>query len=484
MYHVDLSKKRTQIALRFFSYGVMAVATAVLSILAIYYAMGFRFNRNLTIEQGGVVQFRSTPDGARVFTDGQQRDNTPSRAYLSAGQHTVEMQRDGYRNWQKNVSLTPGQLLWLDYTRFIPNVINTTAQKQFDGVVASLSSPDRRWLLVQDKLNSPVMTLVDLADEELPQFKELAVSDAKLTKKDAKLGNFSLIEWSLDSRHFLVRHNNQDIDELIWVDREKPEAAINLSQLFRLDIGKVHFAGNNPNILYAQTGDVLRRLDVGSNSASAALVTDVTSFVLYGAEDVAFVAERELDTALKSRKQIVGTYRGGKETTIRSFELGKPITIDLTEYFRHRYLAINTGDAQVEIIKDPAEGAQAETTSVTLNLDEPATWLKFSGNGRMLVAGAKKTWATYDLEIAEAYKNQVPSDLASPLEWLDDFHLWIDVGGNLKIVEFDGQNASDITQVAPGFNVSLSPNGQSLFSFSPVKDSKLSLQSSRLIVEN
>lgn len=479
MYHIDISKKRTQLALRFFSYGVMAVATAVLSVLAIYYALGFRFNRNLTIEQGGIVQFRSAPEGARVLTDGKKRDNTPSYAYLSAGDHEVQMQLNGYRSWQKRISLMPGQLLWLDYIRFIPNQIDTQIVKQLSNLDDSLFSPDKRWLAIFEDTKTPTLTLVDIADEKSPNFKTIDIPVQLLTKKDDKIGNLSLLEWSLDSRYLLLRHHNGDINEVVRIDRDKPEETVNLSKDFRLDIGQLHFSGTNPNIVYALTGDVLRKLDIGAGSASAALVTDVITFTLYGSDDIAFVAERELNPG-SARQQVVGIYKAGKESVVRNFELGRPILVDLTEYFRHSYLAISYGDEQVEIIKNPG---QATGTSVKLTMSEPADWMEFSNHGRILVAGAKKTWFSYDLELALSHQTQETNQLNGPLKWLDDFHLYSEGKGKLAIFEFDGQNRNEIVDVAEGFAAGLSANGRSLFSFNRNQD-KTELQVSRLVVEN
>src|SRR5262249_48758655 len=106
MWHIDLASKRARLALRFFTYGVMTLATILLTTLAVFYAMGYRFNQNdLTFEQGGLIQFRSAPEGAQVYIDGAlQGFTTPGRANLGAGTHTVSMQLKGYRSWQKTVA--------------------------------------------------------------------------------------------------------------------------------------------------------------------------------------------------------------------------------------------------------------------------------------------------------------------------------------------------------------------------------------------
>ena len=71
-----------------------------------------------------------------------------------------------------------------------------------------------------------------------------------------------------------------------------------------------------------------------------------------------------------------------------------------------------------------------------------------------------------------------------PLKWLDDYYLWSDAGDRLRLVEFDGQNERDITSVARGYDVSLSPTGHSLFSIGKnAVTGAYSLQISPLIID-
>src|SRR5690606_25865776 len=107
MKKIDLSSKRAKLAIRFFTYGIMTLSTIVLTVVLIFVALGYRFDqRDLTFDQGGLVQFRSAPEGAAITIDGQRQSiKTPEKANLDAGQHTFGMDLTGYRPWQKTVSL-------------------------------------------------------------------------------------------------------------------------------------------------------------------------------------------------------------------------------------------------------------------------------------------------------------------------------------------------------------------------------------------
>lgn len=480
-----MSTKRAKLALRFFTYGVMAVSTILLTGMAIFYAMGYRFNQsNLRIEQGGLVQLRSMPESASVFVDGKEKNDlrTPSRAYLSAGKHSIEMRLNGYQVWKRDFELQAGQLLWLDYARLMPSNITTSPVRAFGGVTAAEFSPDRRWLILNETPSASAFTLFDLSDETKPVSTVTTIPADQLTHIAGQTERFSLIEWDFGSRSVLVRHDVGDVHEVLRIDRTKPDTAVNISRLFGLAIDQVHFAGGNQSVVYAQTGNVLRRLDVDSSTASATLVAGVKSFTVYGEDRIAFVANQQVtENGVPTMRQVVGTYQNGKEVIARDYPVDASLHIALTEYFRHQYLAISSGDNMVEILRDPAEKAAETPVYASFNLGKEALWLTFSSNGRMLAAGNGNAWSTYDLEVAGTYSGTINKNVDLPLKWLDDYYLWTEAEDTLQVVEFDGQNRREITRSTNGFPVSLSQNGKSLFSFSK-SDASVIMQDSRLVL--
>lgn len=490
MFPISLRSKRAQLALRFFSYGVMTLATVLLTALAIFYAMGYRFNQStLLFEQGGLVQFRSTPEGATVVVDGTVQDfKTPGRANLTAGVHTIVMQLGGYREWQRTVPIAPGQLLWLNYTRFIPNSVTTTPLKNFSTLAATLASPDRRWMLLQEKSDSPTLTLADLSNEKTPAYSNITLPDSKLSKIDGKYGQLTLVEWDLSSRYFIVHQQNGPNDAWLRVDRTNPGNTINISDLFRLNIGSVHFAGNNSNVVYAKTDDVLRRLDVVAHDASAALVDGVEQFDVYGDDTISFVAKRQTDSNdPNTTQQIVGLYANNKETVVQTEPADAHLLTVYGQYDNHSFLAIHKGDGMVQILRDPAANVNSKETAefASFKLGQPAQWLKMSNSGRMITAGYADTVVTYDLEIGKAYQSTLGflgANNTRAMQWLDDYYLWSDAGDRLQIVEFDGKNDREITTVAPGFDITLSQNGNVLFSVGKnVITNSYFLQASQLV---
>lgn len=485
---IDLSSKRAKLALRFFTYGVMTVATIVLTVFLVFVALGYRLDKNFTFSQGGLVQFNSTPNNASVTIDGKlQSFRTQDKANLAAGPHSINMSLDGYHTWSKTVDLAPGQLLWLNYARLIPNSITTSTLKSYPSVAATLPSPDRHWLLMQMKSDEPVYTLVDYSDETKPQYTEFTLPDGLFTKKDGKYGTFKLIEWDLQSKFALIEHDNGDVTEFARVDRSKPADAVNLTKLFSLNVKEAHFSGSNANTIFAKTDDVLRKLDVNGPTASAALVTGLQDFTVYGEDTIAFTQLQEKTTGDQSTKQqIIGVFKGGKIMQAREVSASQPLRFAYNEYDNHSYLAVTEADGStVDVIRDATSTGASKDTSVyaTFNLGSHVDYLTFSSNGRMILAQHGNAFATYDIETAKTYTGTLAfgSDKTPQLKWLDDYYLWSDDGGTLRLFEFDGTNEHDITGVTSGYDVMLSANGKQLLSVSRnATTHDLTLQASKL----
>lgn len=478
MFHVELQSKRSKAALRFFTYGVMTFATILISAVFILLALGYRFdNRSYSFEQGGLIQFRSTPQNAVITVDGKRQSfTTPGKLTIPAGKHDITMNLPGYRGWSKSINIAAGQLLWLNYTRFIPNDITTQTVREFDRMDSALISPNRRYAALLQKASEPRITYADIRDEKNPQFQTADIPASAYTAVPGAADNFELIEWQLDGRYLLVRHRAGEVNEVIRLDREQPGQAVNLTAKYG-PISNVQFLGSNADIVVAQTGNELRRLDVNGTN-SQLLLSGITYFELYRDNLIGFIAERQ-------GVRQAGVYVDGRETVVKEVPLsGSPLKIDVSNYYNDDYLAVADGKT-VTIIRKPAEvTAMTPRTDLTFTIDQPVVeWLYFSNNGRMLVAQNQASFTTYDLEVAQTYRRsfQTSQPVTRPFKWFDDYNLYVDLDNALRIVEYDGTNERALASVVPGYPVSISENDQAVFSFAKATDGRINLQRSNLV---
>jgi len=58
----------------------------------------------------------STPEGADIIVDGKYKGSTPSSLRVEAGDHSVSIEKPGFKNWQRTVSIDAGSNIRLDMT--------------------------------------------------------------------------------------------------------------------------------------------------------------------------------------------------------------------------------------------------------------------------------------------------------------------------------------------------------------------------------
>jgi len=62
------------------------------------------------------VILKSTPEGADITVDGKYVGSAPASLRLTPGDHTVTIEKSGYRAWQRTISLSPGGINTIDAT--------------------------------------------------------------------------------------------------------------------------------------------------------------------------------------------------------------------------------------------------------------------------------------------------------------------------------------------------------------------------------
>ncbi len=66
-----------------------------------------------SLESSGVCRITSVPDAAEVHVDGDFVGNTPTKLSLSPGKHTVHVSAAGYKQWEREITVSTGSELTL-----------------------------------------------------------------------------------------------------------------------------------------------------------------------------------------------------------------------------------------------------------------------------------------------------------------------------------------------------------------------------------
>ncbi|TAH31865.1 PEGA domain-containing protein [Candidatus Saccharibacteria bacterium] len=474
-------QKRKQLALRYFTYGVMSLAVVVISALCILLALGYGFDfKQNTVVQRALVQFRSFPQDAVITQDNSQLSfRTPGKANVDVGQHAFTMHLEGYRDWTKTVTLDAGELRWLNYARLIPSTVTTNSLKEFTVLSSNIASPDRKWMAIWADPAKPELTIADLRDSDKVQFTALTIPSTAYTAVEGQPSNFQLVEWDFGARFMLVKHVVGDKVEYLRIDRTNEVPAANITTALNIAITDIHFSGTSGNVFYARDQADLRKLDIAAGTISSPIASQVNSFVLYKTDTASYVSD-------KDDVRHVGVHINSQnKTDLRTYDTTQPILTSISSYFSDTYVAVARGTS-VEIIKNPLDKTIANKAYATVTLPVSASWLQFSNSGRFVVAGSGTQFVTYDLETRETFSVNLPgksADNTRPLQWLDDYILVSTADQSLRLSEFDGGNQQVITDAAQGFYVTLSEDGKYLYSIAKTS-SGYSLQASKMTIGN
>ena len=110
MYHPP--SKQRQLFTRIVIYSSMTMAVILLVLALVLYMLGYEFNQKQgTIQQSGLLQYATTPNGATIEVDGSALGaKSPAKSTVLPGSHEFVMWRDGYETWRKTQTIEAGTL--------------------------------------------------------------------------------------------------------------------------------------------------------------------------------------------------------------------------------------------------------------------------------------------------------------------------------------------------------------------------------------
>lgn len=485
--HRHGSSKRQTIT-RALLFVLMCLFIGGLLVVLVLYMLGYRFNRSEgKVEQGALVQFESQPSGATVNIDEMvPGSRTPSKITVSTGDHFITMRKPGYRQWQKSVSLTGGQLLWLNYARLVPENLTPRTVQSYPAVTSALASHDRRWIAAVTTADSLTLKLVDLSGDQTKQT-DLALPAAVLSTPDeGKSQQFQIIDWSSDNTHLLVKHTfNDGVVEWLIVPRERPIETENITRTLGVRATQLAFSASSAAQLYALTDAAeLRKIDVGAATLSGPLVDSVAEFTVFSDNVVGYTTKPD------GQMQAVGYYQENTKQArqLKSVDSSQGVPrVVVGRYFDETYVAIAHGTV-LEVMKgDLAKRDEAATTLkavATVSLAAPVESLTLGyvkGAGRFVMAGSASSLTSYDIELAKTAVIPLPG--ATGPQWIDGTHFVDSSTGTATMYDFDGANKQPLMPTVNGLASSLSPNGKYFYGFNKSANETIELKRIQLNID-
>ncbi len=445
----------------------MTVSVIGISTALLFLMLGYRFNKDSgSFEQGGLVQFISQPTGAHVTVGNAELSNrTRSKITLNPGSYPVKMTLDGYEQWQKKVTIKPGQVLWLNSVHFVPRAPKTTGVVTLPALDSTAAKVDSKYFAYIGDKTKPVISYININDDA-PKPKIITLPTSSFTNGTSQ--SFTLTDMSDDQRHVLVRHDVDGNTEWLAVDLEDETKTRRMGGDAPLNIRSVYFSPRSDDEVFLLYRDgAVHSQKLSDGTLSSTLLTGIATVSL-SEQGTLFYASLPVDGTTKTGYL---SYDQSTPRTLASYKTTEPVQVLSNHYYDEFYVTTSIGNNVTTRRYDAFPASNDDTalraTDVrTITMPSAVSYLDSYASGRFVVIQDLSSQTVYDLELKEQSDTPIKgtTNLTPKLAWLDDYHYWSDANGSLRQYEFDGTNQTDIVKVAPGFSAVYSNNLKYLYS--------------------
>ncbi len=424
--------KRPWLSILGFLLGAALVALGTFALIA--YGNGYSYDfKTGRLAHKGLLIVSSIPSSAKIYINGKAgKGGTPYRNTYDGGQYKLEVIKDGYRTWQKNVDVTPAQATQVQYVILLPQHLQVEAAASFPAISQTLASIDhnRNALVVPSSAQAGVWWVDTQSKQQTRVYQTTLDAAGQPSEKLEILG------WSNDASHLLLRRTGSDGKiNLLVVAANGNDATINLTDSLKQPFSELRFSNNNWKQLYWSSPEGLRKIDIGSQTVSQPLTDPVLAYT-YAGDRIVYIANVGVNPSLWLLES------GGKRSRLADkLPISKNYQIDYATYINVPQVVVTASDAnQALLYSNVFDHPKLKTIPVT------AGQVRFNGDGRFALLYDDMHVSTYDLERERLYSFPEINAAVTGISWFDNYHLLFNRGGQIVLSEYDGNYAIAVTR--------------------------------------
>jgi hypothetical protein len=469
---LDPKKTRRHSILLYTGYVFIGIAIIISTMVLLYQANGFGVNGKGEVVQNGLVFFSSQPNPANIYLNGKKNDKqTNNRLSLPAGRYDVRLTRDGYRDWQRSVSVQGGDVQHFDYPFLFPKDLVTKGLASYpEAPGITTQSRDRRWLFVQQ---SAVANKFDLYDLKNPTEAAIVLTlPATVIRATTGDQTWEAVQWADDNQHVLLRHTAGTVTEYILVDRTDTQKTVNLNQKFSVNPTELTLVDNKYDKyhLFDAAAGTLSSANLDTPTPVQTLA-GVIDYKAYGSKTVLYVTP----TGANTGKNRVMVMVGDKKYTIREVATGTTYLLDMAGYQGSLYIVVGaTSENVVYIYRDAVgqlgdESVMLPVASRAIKVDSP-TYVSFSPTAQYVMTEGGSHFGVYDIFLKRAYVYTHPLALDAPqthAQWMDGNRLTYVSGGKTAVFDYDRRNQQTLMPSNAGASPFFSSDYKYVYAFAP-----------------
>jgi hypothetical protein len=143
-----MNRNRIDTVIRYVAFTISVALYAILLPIILSYSLGYHIDfQKLSIYKTGILSLRSEPSGSSLYINGKlSADLTPARIEeLKPGKYFIEVKREGFYPWQKEVIIMPNMVTRAENIILFP--VSQAVEKISDREAVNFAvSDDRRYI--------------------------------------------------------------------------------------------------------------------------------------------------------------------------------------------------------------------------------------------------------------------------------------------------------------------------------------------------
>lgn len=388
----------------------------------VLYTAGYRFDweyRRL-VETGSLV-IKSNPEGAKVYLSGKLHSAvTPTIINdIMPGKINLEVKKDGFHDWQKNVSINPRVTTFVENIKLFPK---STPQLVLSGPVI-----DYWWNNKQDRL------------AYTNSIGELRLYNT-LNKKDVLLsaaGKFTIktVSWSPQDDRLIFSRNNRDILNHFIINPDQPEKYIDLSTSFKLNFEQIQWDKNSSDTIYGLSHGVLYRIPFLLKTVRLVQAGPITNFSLSGNKIIT------LSKAVSKRPALVSYFLISDPNNIKPIITRSNAENDIFINTNSDLIAIyNTSQRILTVIDPNKKNTVEEKNNFDISGVDKIIWSK---DGKRLIY--TDIGAVYERSVVEPVSKLITrySQNITNILWPnDESYIFYTVNDSFRVLEINDERDS------------------------------------------
>lgn len=475
---LDPKKQRAHIIRLYVGYVLIGLAILIATTILVHWASGLGIDKDGKVVQNGFVFVSSQPDGAKIYlNDTKHRDNTNTRIQLTEGAYKLEVRKDGYKPWLRQIEVGGSTVSRYDYPLLIPNELTPTPVRNYASVPAfATQSPDRKWVIIQKPGSLTNFDLYDLGDPRQAgnTVTEIAVPAAALSSAGSGDHSWKLAEWSNNNRHAVLERTFAGGMEYILLDREEPERTVNLTRTLSLGPGQVLSLRDkkyDKYYVFDPAAKTVNSVNLSAPAEQLPVLASALAFKSYGEDMLLYATETDAPAG-----RILTVLRDGDVTyNIRELAIGAPYLLDVAKFDGDWFVAVGaSAENKAYVFKNPQAARKSGRVSVLvpvhiLRVNAP-NYISFSSNTRFIMVENAGSISVYDVDLDKGYIYSVTQPIDAPQQrasWMDGHRLVYISGGRLLIVDYDNINAQPLVAATPTLPPFFDRDYEYLFTLTP-----------------